>query len=126
MPTMKYIRIANDGCGGSKFEEVEVQQTEMPFAENVPPLLVSGTTAATGVMFVTSLADMRETEPHRTPRRQFAIVLEGELEFETTDGERRTLTPGMVALAEDIEGRGHVTRVRSLGPATIMAIALAD
>jgi hypothetical protein len=74
MPTMKYIRIANDGRGRSKFEEVEVQQTEMPFAENVPPLLVSGTTAATGVMFVTSLADLREMEPHRTPRRQFAIT----------------------------------------------------
>jgi hypothetical protein len=126
MPTMKYIKIANDGRGGSKFEEIEVQQTEMPFAENVPPLLVSGTTAATGVQFVTSFPDLRETEPHPTPRRQFVIVLEGEAEFETTDGERRSLTPGMVALAENVEGQGHVTRVRSPGPVTIMAIALAD
>jgi hypothetical protein len=36
------------------------------------------------------------------------------------------LTPGMIALVEDVEGRGHTNTVRSAGPATFLAIPLAD
>ena len=38
---MRYTKITNDGFGGSRFEEVEVPQATTPYAENVPPLLVS-------------------------------------------------------------------------------------
>ena len=41
------------------------------------------------------------------------MVLRGEIEFETSDGEIRKLTPGMVVLAEDTIGRGH--KARSIG-----------
>ena len=45
-------------------------------------------------------------EPHRAPRRRLVIVLDGDFEIETTDGERRTLSPGGVVLVEDTSGRG--------------------
>jgi uncharacterized cupin superfamily protein len=52
------------------------------------------------------------------------VVVDGEFEIATTDGETRTFTPGTVLLIEDTTGRGHVTTVRSPGPATFMAIPL--
>jgi hypothetical protein len=122
---MQYTKVTDDAHGGSTIEEVEVGQSEMPYAANVPPLLVSGAIPATGVVFVTTPPEVRETEPHPAPRRQFVVMLEGEIEVETTDGERRSFAPGMVALVEDVDGRGHVSTVRSPGPATFMAIPLA-
>jgi len=53
------------------------------------------------------------------------IALAGEVEIETTDGDRRIFPPGGVALVEDIAGRGHVTRA-SRGRATFVAVPLAD
>lgn len=41
------------------------------------------------------------------------MVLRGEIEFETSDGEMRKLAPGMVVLAEDTTGKGH--KARSVG-----------
>ena len=121
---MRYVKVVAADDGGSKFVDVEVEQTEAPFAENVPPLLVSAPLPAQAVLFVTTPDDLRDTEPHPAPRRQLVIVLDGEFEIETTDGERRTLAPGEVALVEDTTGRGHVTRV-SKGGARFVAVPLA-
>jgi hypothetical protein len=120
---MRYIKVTGDGHGGSRFEDVDVPQTAALYAENVPPLLVSAAVEATAVMFVTTPDELPERE-HPAPRKQFVVVLESELEVETTDGERRSFVPGIVGLVDDVAGRGHVTRVRGDGPATFMAVAL--
>ena len=48
---------------------------------------------------------------HRAPRRQYVITLSGTLEFETRLGERFTIAPGDVLLAEDTTGGGHRWRL---------------
>ena len=101
-------------------------QASAPFAENVPPVLVSAAMAATSVVFVTTPLEVRETQPHPAPRRQFGVVLEGAVEIETSDGDKRTFAPGMVALVEDLDGQGHVLRVVSPTPATLMFVPIAD
>ena len=124
---MRYVKVTGDGHGGSRFEDVDVPQTAAPYAENVPPLLVSAAVEATEVVFVTSPDYIGETDPqllHPAPRKQFLVVLEGELEIETANGERRSFVPGMVLLVEDFEGQGHITRVRGDGPASTLAVAL--
>ncbi len=121
---MHYVKVTTDGRGGSKFEDVDVPQSAAPFAANVPPLLVSAPTPTAAVVFVTTPDDLRETAPHPAPQRQFVVVLEGEIEVETTDGEKRSFVPGVVGLLEDVEGRGHISVIRG-GPATFMAIPLA-
>lgn len=123
---MRFAHVTNDGTGGSKFEERDVPQTKMPDAENVSPLLVSEALPASGVVFVTMPEEVRVTESHPAPRRQLVVVLEGQLEVETTDGEKRILTPGMIALVDDVQGLGHRTTVRSTGPVTFLAIPLKD
>jgi hypothetical protein len=122
---MQYVKVVTTEDGGSRFVDIDVEQTEAPFAENVPPLLVSQPLRVQGLVFVTTPDDLRDTEPHPAPRRQFVIALDGEFEIETTDGDRRTFPPGGVALVEDTAGRGHVTRT-SKGHASFVAVPLAD
>ncbi len=47
---------------------------------------------------------------HTAPRRQFAIILSGEMEVEIGDGTKRRFKAGDVLLAEDLTGQGHITR----------------
>jgi quercetin dioxygenase-like cupin family protein len=123
---MRIPKLVCDGDGGSRFEELDVAQTTTPYAQNAPPVLVSEALAANAVVFVTLPGDIRQIELHPAPRRQLVVVLDGEFVIGTTDGDKRTLTPGMIALVEDVEGRGHTTTVRSAGPATFLAIPLAN
>lgn len=48
---------------------------------------------------------------HHAPERQYVITLSGTLEFETRLGERFTIAPGDVLLAEDTTGGGHRWRL---------------
>jgi hypothetical protein len=122
---MRYVKVVTTEDGGSRFVDIDVEQTEAPFAENVPPVLVSQPLPEQGLVFVTTPDDLRETEPHPAPRRQFVIALDCEFEIETADGDRRTFPPGGVALVEDTAGRGHVTRISS-GRASFVFVPLAD
>ena len=60
---------------------------------------------------------------HNAPERQLCGVLEGVWEVETTDGQRHAWTPGQLFLPDDVNGRGHISRVKE-GPVTIMFVPL--
>ena len=47
---------------------------------------------------------------HHPTRRQYLIVLEGQMEVICGDGTTRQFQPGDVLLAEDMTGQGHQTR----------------
>ena len=53
---------------------------------------------------------------HCAPRRQYSITLSGEAEIQVGDGTVVRVGPGDVLLAEDLTGRGHVTRSIGSGP----------
>jgi hypothetical protein len=122
---MDYVKVTDDGADGSRFVDVHLEQVVGSYTTNVPALPVSEEFPATGVVFAT-MAEVRETDWHPPPRRQFVVIVEGELEIATTDGAKRTFLPGAVVLVEDLAGRGHKTTVSSSGPATWMGIPLAD
>ncbi|AVS97756.1 hypothetical protein C7Y68_02220 [Paracidovorax avenae] len=48
-----------------------------------------------------------EQDVHPAPRRQYVVTLQGELEFQVSDGSTFRLAPGTVLLAEDTGGAGH-------------------
>lgn len=48
---------------------------------------------------------------HNDPEPQYVITLSGTLEFTTRDGERFTLRPGDVLIAQDHVGTGHKWRL---------------
>jgi len=62
---------------------------------------------------------------HPAPRRQYVIVLGGQLEIGFKDGTLKRMNPGDATLAEDLTGPGHTTRVVGSGPALTAVVPLA-
>jgi hypothetical protein len=65
--------------------------------------------AATGIVFRSVPPDYF-SDFHNAPRRQYIIIVEGGMEIELGDGSVHQFGPGSVVLAEDLTGRGHITR----------------
>ncbi len=101
---MNYFRIYAGPDGESHFEDVSVALGEQRGGSEYSDLV-----PATGVIFRRSSAD-QFLDWHPAPRRQFVVTLSGEAEVEASDGEVRHLGPGTIMLAEDITGKGHITR----------------
>ena len=76
-----------------------------------------------GIMF-------RESPPghfldwHPAPRRQWVIILSGELEIGLGDGTLRRFGPGDARLVEDTTGHGHTTRVVGNRPCLMAYVPL--
>ena len=81
--------------------------------------------AATGIAF-------RAAPPgyvldwHCAPRRQYSISLSGTAEIEVGDGTIARVEAGDVVLAEDLTGRGNVTRVIGDRPRLYAIVPLTD
>lgn len=48
-----------------------------------------------------------EKSEHPAPRKQFVITLKGRIRFKVSDGSVFIIEPGIILLAEDVEGKGH-------------------
>ncbi len=103
-PKMRIWRIFSDVQGETHFSEREI---ELRDAGSIG--LLSGLESASGIIF-------RETSEsynylwHNTPRRQYVIILAGQVDFTVSDGECRRFGPGEVVLLEDTSGKGHCSR----------------
>ena len=98
------FRIYSDEKGDSHFEEITV-----PLKENGMVGSLSEGVAVKEVIF-------REVEPtydwdfHTAPQKQYIILLDGEIEIETSLHQKRRFRGGDVLLVEDTTGKGHKTR----------------
>ncbi len=63
---------------------------------------------------------------HNAPRRQYVIVLSGEMEIGLADGTLHRFGPGDVLLAEDLTGQGHTTRAVGNEPRVSATVPLAE
>jgi quercetin dioxygenase-like cupin family protein len=63
---------------------------------------------------------------HPAPRRQFVIILSGQLEIGLGDGSKQIFGPGDARLVEDTTGKGHTTRVHGNQPCLTATIPLAQ
>lgn len=61
---------------------------------------------------------------HPAPRRQWVIILRGQLEIGVGDGTLHRFGPGDARLVEDTTGAGHTTRVVGSGPCLMMFVPL--
>ncbi len=117
---MHHLRLWADEQGESHLESVEVDfHPVVNYAAGLPAIGISDERPALSVHFL-------RVEPgfeggwHPAPRRQFALMVSGQVECETSDGVSGALGPGDVALLEDTTGKGHVTRVVGLEPVVMM------
>src|SRR5215203_1432743 len=103
-------RVYSDAAGESHFEDVSI-----PLQEGGAIGKLSEGIPAREIFF-------REVEPsydydfHTAPERQYIILLDGEIEIETSLGAVRTFKGGEILLVEDVTGKGHKTRNRTPVP----------
>jgi hypothetical protein len=107
---VKIQHLFNDAEGESHFEEIDVELTPVDFAPPAPPVELSEFQNATKVAIMRAVPGWKG-DWHPAPRRQLMFYLAGHVEGETSDGTHRTMGPGSVVLVEDIEGKGHRSRV---------------
>jgi uncharacterized cupin superfamily protein len=67
----------------------------------------------------------RFSDWHAAPRRQFVIILSGQLEIGLTDGSKHIFGPGDARLVEDTSGKGHTTATYGNVPCVTATIPLA-
>ncbi len=63
---------------------------------------------------------------HNAPRRQYVIILSGQMEIGLNDGTLRRFNPGDAVLASDLTGSGHTTKSAGTGPALVGVVPLAE
>jgi quercetin dioxygenase-like cupin family protein len=77
-------------------------------------------------------AEIRRAPPgrvadwHVAPRRQYVITLSGHGEVELVDGTKIELGPGSIDLAEDLTGKGHITRTVGTEDRVAILIPVSD
>jgi hypothetical protein len=85
-------------------------------AEEIEPKLTPSGTSELSEMIKVSGLQFRRTSPkyfvdwHTAPQRQYVITLQGRGEVELTGGRKIPLEPGHILLAEDVTGKGHISR----------------
>jgi len=52
----------------------------------------------------------RVADWHTAPRRQYVVTISGHGEIELMGGQKIEVGPGSIELAEDLTGKGHITR----------------
>ena len=82
--------------------------------------------AAKGVIFRESSSGEYFVDWHNAPRRQFVVNLTGEVEIQTSDGKVRRFGPGSILLAEDLTGKGHISRGVGNVKREVLFIPLSD
>lgn len=60
---------------------------------------------------------------HHAPARQIVVVLSGVVEVGTSDNQKRQCSAGQAFIADDLTGKGHITRVVN-GPAHVLFVQL--
>ena len=63
---------------------------------------------------------------HPAPRRQYIIIVSGELEIGLSDGTKHVFGPGDARLVEDTTGKGHSTATHGTVPCVTATIPLAN
>jgi quercetin dioxygenase-like cupin family protein len=97
-------RIYADAEGESHFEDLD-----LPLEDRGIIGRLSAPQAAAGLIFRQN-APGYDWDFHHAPRRQYIVLLDGEIEIEVSDGEKRRFRGGEVLLVEDTWGKGHRTR----------------
>lgn len=116
---MKATRLYTGPDGASHFEEIDIP---LKSAGDIGSL--SELVPVTGIIFRETDGDY-DYSWHNAPCRQFVLMLEGSVEIEVSDGNKRVFHSGDILLAEDTTGRGHISRAINQQPRKSVFVTLA-
>src|SRR5690554_3093885 len=100
----KITRVYSDIRGDSHFEDIE-----MPLKSDGEIGFLSDKILVKELIFRTVTPDY-DFDFHNAPQKQYILLLDGEIEIETSLGVKRTFKGGEILLMEDTDGKGHKTR----------------
>ena len=101
---IKITKVYSDNLGESHFKDIE-----MPLTNEGEIGFLSDKIPVKEIIFRTVKPNY-DYDFHTAPQSQYIILLDGEIEIETSLGEKRTFKGGDVLLMEDTQGKGHKTR----------------
>lgn len=111
---MKVVRIFTGADNQTHFQDVALDAFATLAAQ-----------VGTGPVRVNQGPAQSSMDFHNAPRRQYVVVMSGQMEIEIGDGSKRVLDPGDVLVAEDLTGKGHITRGVGTQPRVSLAVPLA-
>ena len=111
----KTHRLYTGGDGQSHIEPIDIEQ-KAEWLKGLPTTQISFRVWPKGEFL----------DWHPAPRRQFVIILSGQLEIGCGDGTTQVFGPGDARLVEDTTGKGHTTRVLGAEPCLTATIPLAQ
>ena len=112
---MGTFRLYTGDDGQSHIEAIDLDQTP-DWKSGQDVTRISFSEAAAG----------RFSDWHVAPRRQFVIILSGQLEIGLGDGSKHVFGPGDARLVEDITGQGHTTATYGDQPCVTCTVPLAN
>jgi hypothetical protein len=118
---MKYLRLTADKNGNSHFEDATLKLDEADYRPPAPMVFLSHSYRSDGVQFM-RLAAGWAADGIQVSKKQFFICLKGHVEITTSDGKSRSFAPGDTLLVEDVDSKGHRTRVK--GEAECIALVV--
>ena len=115
---MKITRFHTTEEGLSRFVEVDIPTINERKDDDGHVLRLSNAYTSPNVIFA-ELPEGMSQSWHNAPARQIVVVLSGTLEVEVADKQTRQWGPGGAFLADDVTGKGHLTRTIG-GPVCVM------
>jgi len=107
---MKFPSIHTDERGETHFGVEDVPERELAVG---PPPNPTGQMSDFGrvtTMCIVAFSAGTEAPAHNAPQPYVCMIVSGECEVVTSDGEARRFHPGEVLFCDDLTGKGHVTR----------------
>ena len=90
------------------FKLINTHGTDCTFLEGEIPELEH---IKTTYFFAQTKIENYQLTAHPAPRYQFVITLKGKLRFTVTNGDSFIIEPGVVLIADDLEGKGHTWEI---------------
>ena len=118
---MDLLELYADINGETHFRRVPVELESNHYAPPSPPLEISAETPVTTSLFLSAPPGWDDAF-HPTPRRQYAVLLDGELSVTASDGETVMMKPGDMVLLNDSGSKGHLSKVQGDRPARFLMI----
>jgi len=107
---MRFPMIQADERGETHFGIHDIPDRQLAVGPPPNPPGQMSDCGAVTTMSVISFRSGTEAPAHNAPQPYVVIVLSGEGEVVTSDGEARRFHPGEVLFCNDLTGKGHVTR----------------
>lgn len=107
---MKFPTISTDERGETSFGIQDVTSKELAVGPPPNPLGNMCDVGRVESMCIVSFSAGTVAAAHTAPQPYVVIVLSGEGEVETSNGESRRFGPGDLIFCNDLTGKGHITR----------------